>query len=59
MTAAGIEGFLLGGLVGLLFRPVLDSYLRWRLVRSLRAERSPIPTYPFLNEEEENDAWPM
>jgi len=58
MSIAGIGGFLFGGLVGLLLRPVLDSYLQWRHMKATRATQDEIPTYPFLNEKEGQNPWP-
>ena len=58
MSIAGVGGFLFGGLVGLLLRPVLDSYLQWRHIRQARATQDEIPTYPFLHEEGERNIWP-
>jgi hypothetical protein len=59
VSVVGVGGFLFGGLVGLLLRPVLNSYLQWRHVRDARATRDEIPTYPFLNEKEDHNPWPM
>jgi hypothetical protein len=57
MTIAGIAGFLFGGLVGLLIRPVFDSYLSWRHIKAARDE---VPAYPFLHESyEEHESWPI
>ena len=50
MSIAGVVGLLFGGLVGLVLRPVLDSYLQWRHARAARDE---IPTYPSLYKEKE------
>lgn len=58
MSIAGIAGLLFGGLVGLLLRPALDSYLQWRHVKAARAAEDEIPTYPFLGEMGEHDRWP-
>ena len=57
MNAAGIAGFLLGSLVGLLLRPALDSYLAWRHVKT--ATCTDLPSYPSLLEDEEIETWPM
>jgi hypothetical protein len=57
VNAAGIAGFLLGSLVGLLLRPALDSYLAWRHVKT--ATCTDLPSYPSLLEDEEIETWPM
>lgn len=60
MSIAGIGGFLFGGLVGLFLRPVLDSYVEWRQIKAARAAtQDDIPMYPFLNEAEERNRWPI
>jgi len=56
MSVAGLEGLLLGGLIGMLLRPVLDSYLRWRQMQASRSREFEIPTYPFLREQEEEES---
>lgn len=62
MVLANVVGFGVGVGAGLLGRPVLDSWLRWRVIKEARAEsdarRAEVIELVPYDPDDEDEAWP-